>query len=130
MGSSANDLNIKHKASTDVNTFIAKIKKARTKDDSIQIQRMAMVIICGCEKSSKYFLFFNPSATVQLEFMIRAALLKGHTSGMGKEGDAYMNFLSALQCAFSCKANIDESYVKKLHTAQNHNNPMLSSSSW
>lgn len=66
MGSSANDLNIKHKASTDVNTFIAKLKKARTKDASIQIQRMVVVIIYGCEKSSKSFLFFNPSARVQL----------------------------------------------------------------
>lgn len=72
---------------------------------------------------------FN-SATVQLELMIRAALLKGQTSATGKESDAYMNFLSALKCAFSCKANTDESYVKKLHTAQNHNNPRLSSTSW
>lgn len=78
MGSSANDLNIKHKASTDVNAFIVKLKQARTKDDSIQIQRTVMVIICGCEKSSKCFLFLYPSATVQLELMIRAALLKGH----------------------------------------------------
>lgn len=72
---------------------------------------------------------FNP-ATVQLERVIRAALLKGHTSAMGKEGDAYMNFFGALQCAFSCKANLDESYVKKLHTAQNHNSLRLSPSSW
>lgn len=69
----------------------------------------------------------NPSARVQLELTIRVALVKGCPSGMGEEGDTYMNFLGALQCVFFCKANIDESYVKKLHTAQNHNDPTASS---